>query len=161
MASGYTEVTVFSSCQVLEKAMQKQTEDGVQSTIQVKVASDMMVDCRATNEFGADNVTFNIKASEFHPPAVSVSSPAPLCCCSSLFCARPRLHASVFTSCPCLRQLPHWSQKRLRLHLLLWFLWVTTLLSVLCCCCCPAVQLLCSLQCVNRKCPALCAPNCL
>lgn len=70
--------------QVLETATQKQTEEGVQSTLKVTVGSDITAVCNATNEFGSDAVTYNIKASEFGFPLrlwvlllVSVSFVAP------------------------------------------------------------------------------------
>uniref|UniRef100_A0A671WKP4 Melanoma cell adhesion molecule b n=1 Tax=Sparus aurata TaxID=8175 RepID=A0A671WKP4_SPAAU len=40
----------------------KVTDEGVQSTVDVKVTSDITVFCNATNDFGTDALTFDIKA---------------------------------------------------------------------------------------------------
>lgn len=52
--------------------MQHPSEDGVLSMLQVAVSSDMQVVCSASNAFGSDNVTFNIKASESPHPSRAV-----------------------------------------------------------------------------------------
>ncbi|XP_069004139.1 melanoma cell adhesion molecule b isoform X2 [Embiotoca jacksoni] len=54
--------TTSDEKQVHNEASQTKTEDHVVSELTVKVASDMTAVCRATNEYGADTLTFNIKA---------------------------------------------------------------------------------------------------
>ncbi|XP_073347700.1 melanoma cell adhesion molecule b isoform X4 [Pagrus major] len=51
-----------SDGKVLDTASQELTEEGIQSTVSLKVTSDITVFCNATNNFGTDAVTFNIKA---------------------------------------------------------------------------------------------------
>uniref|UniRef100_A0A7N9AXL4 Melanoma cell adhesion molecule b n=1 Tax=Mastacembelus armatus TaxID=205130 RepID=A0A7N9AXL4_9TELE len=50
--------------EVFKMASQKETEEGVESVLSVKVISDITALCRASNKYGTDSVTFNIKASE-------------------------------------------------------------------------------------------------
>lgn len=54
-----------SLCQILKTASQQPIRQGVQSVVSIKVTSDIKAFCNASNEYGADVVTFNIKASEF------------------------------------------------------------------------------------------------
>lgn len=51
--------------QVIKAASETETEDGAQSVVSVPVASEFSVFCNASNQFGADMATFNIKISEF------------------------------------------------------------------------------------------------
>ncbi|XP_069546400.1 melanoma cell adhesion molecule b isoform X4 [Brachyistius frenatus] len=51
-----------SDGKVHNEASQTKTEDDVVSELTVKVASDMTAVCSATNKYGADTLTFNIKA---------------------------------------------------------------------------------------------------
>lgn len=84
--------------QVFEATSQKETEQGIESTLSLKVTSDITVFCKAVNSFGNETLAFNIKASEFlwllpfpvlalcvyvsclPPPSV----PAPLVCATLL-----------------------------------------------------------------------------
>uniref|UniRef100_A0A3Q3WF77 Ig-like domain-containing protein n=1 Tax=Mola mola TaxID=94237 RepID=A0A3Q3WF77_MOLML len=56
-----------SDGKVLEATSQRETEEGVQSMLSLKVTSDITAFCNASNNFGTDAVTFNIKTSEFLP----------------------------------------------------------------------------------------------
>ncbi|KAM8768398.1 melanoma cell adhesion molecule b isoform 3-T3 [Acanthopagrus schlegelii] len=51
-----------SDGKVLDETSHEVTDEGVQSTVDVKVTSDITVFCNATNDFGTDALTFNIKA---------------------------------------------------------------------------------------------------
>ncbi|XP_068615996.1 cell surface glycoprotein MUC18-like [Brachionichthys hirsutus] len=51
-----------SDGQIRKTPSQKETEEGVQSVFSVKVTSDITAVCEAQNDFGSDNLTFNIKA---------------------------------------------------------------------------------------------------
>ncbi|XP_069390645.1 melanoma cell adhesion molecule b isoform X2 [Paralichthys olivaceus] len=51
-----------SDGKVLNPTSLKQTEEGIQSVVSVKVTSDVTVFCNASNEHGTDSVAFNIKA---------------------------------------------------------------------------------------------------
>lgn len=121
-------------CQVFETATEKQTEEGVQSTLQVEVTADIKVVCSASNAFGTDQETFNIKSSEFRPRSCYRFLSIVLLLKSLLWPSPPS------SSLPALLVYVK-SEKRLRLHLVLWFLWFTMLWSMLCCCC-SALQLL-------------------
>ncbi|XP_028274564.1 melanoma cell adhesion molecule b isoform X2 [Parambassis ranga] len=46
----------------VSKGFQKVTENGVESVLKVQVTSDMTAVCNASNEYGSDTSTFNIKA---------------------------------------------------------------------------------------------------
>uniref|UniRef100_A0A671WND5 Melanoma cell adhesion molecule b n=1 Tax=Sparus aurata TaxID=8175 RepID=A0A671WND5_SPAAU len=48
---------------VLDETSREVTDEGVQSTVDVKVTSDITVFCNATNDFGTDALTFDIKAT--------------------------------------------------------------------------------------------------
>ncbi|XP_070761617.1 melanoma cell adhesion molecule b [Enoplosus armatus] len=52
-----------SDGKVLKTASQTETEEGIQSVVRVKVTSDITAFCNASNEYGTDTVTFNIKAT--------------------------------------------------------------------------------------------------
>ena len=72
-------------CQVLDETSHEVTDEGVQSTVDVKVTSDITVFCNATNDFGTDALTFNIKASEFLLLlALPVRAVCVSCACTSL-----------------------------------------------------------------------------
>ncbi|CAK6968113.1 melanoma cell adhesion molecule b [Scomber scombrus] len=66
-ARGFPVPTVLwttSDGKVLKTASQEETKDGVLlSVTSLKVTSDIMVFCNASNEYGTDMVTFNIKAT--------------------------------------------------------------------------------------------------
>lgn len=93
-------------CQVLDETSREVTDEGVQSTVDVKVTSDITVFCNATNDFGTDALTFDIKASEFLLLlALPVRALWVLCACTSLsvvplatplFPSVPPLVVSVF-----------------------------------------------------------------
>lgn len=72
--------------QVLETASHRETDDGVHSSVQFTLASDIMAFCNVSNEYGADAMTFHIKTSEFPvsvcpalvvPVPLYVSAPPP------------------------------------------------------------------------------------
>ncbi|KAM6987404.1 cell surface glycoprotein MUC18-like [Tautogolabrus adspersus] len=52
-----------SDGQVLEKALEMMTEDGVQSRVSIQVTSDITASCNASNDHGTDALTFNIKTT--------------------------------------------------------------------------------------------------
>ncbi|XP_040902861.1 melanoma cell adhesion molecule b isoform X2 [Toxotes jaculatrix] len=52
-----------SDGKVLQTTSQKRTEEGVESVARIKVTSDITALCNASNEYGSDSVTFNIKAT--------------------------------------------------------------------------------------------------
>lgn len=51
--------------QVITTASQIETEEGVESVATVTVTSDFSVYCQASNGYGNDSLTFNIKTSEW------------------------------------------------------------------------------------------------
>ena len=75
--------------QVIKSASETETEEGTQSVVSVKVASNITAYCNASNEHGTDVVTFNIK--------VNTSEFLLLSCLNSLF-----LYLCMsLSSCPC------------------------------------------------------------
>lgn len=88
-------------------ASQKETAEGIQSVVSVKVTSDITAFCKASNEFGVDTATFNIKASEFRPllhilSLLSLFICAPLCCLFLLYLnvSRSAMHCDVLPVIP-------------------------------------------------------------
>ncbi|XP_075892151.1 melanoma cell adhesion molecule b isoform X2 [Nelusetta ayraudi] len=74
---GFPEPTVTwtsSDGKVLKAATQKQTEQGVQSTLKFKIVSDSTVVCNASNAHGANTVTFNIKATTYTTTAAKTTT---------------------------------------------------------------------------------------
>ncbi|XP_026154379.1 cell surface glycoprotein MUC18-like [Mastacembelus armatus] len=57
--------------EVFKTASQKETEEGVESVLSVKVISDITALCRASNKYGTDSVTFNIKATIHTTPSTT------------------------------------------------------------------------------------------
>ncbi|XP_068173507.1 melanoma cell adhesion molecule b isoform X2 [Antennarius striatus] len=57
-----------SDGQTLKTASLRDTEEGVQSVVSVKVTSDISAVCNAQNDFGSDSLTFNIKAIKAETP---------------------------------------------------------------------------------------------
>ncbi|KAM9359746.1 melanoma cell adhesion molecule b isoform 2-T2 [Symphorus nematophorus] len=58
-----TVIWTTSDGKVLQTASQTDTKEGVESSVSIKVTSDITAFCNASNEYGADAVTFNIKAT--------------------------------------------------------------------------------------------------
>ncbi|XP_026150252.1 cell surface glycoprotein MUC18-like isoform X2 [Mastacembelus armatus] len=58
--------------EVFKMASQKETEEGVESVLSVKVISDITALCRASNKYGTDSVTFNIKATIHTTPSTTI-----------------------------------------------------------------------------------------
>uniref|UniRef100_A0A3B4ZHF6 Melanoma cell adhesion molecule n=1 Tax=Stegastes partitus TaxID=144197 RepID=A0A3B4ZHF6_9TELE len=59
---------------IIKTTDQTETEEGAESTVSVKVTSDMTVFCNASNEYGTDSVTFNIKATKHTTTATSTTT---------------------------------------------------------------------------------------
>ncbi|XP_076591971.1 melanoma cell adhesion molecule b isoform X1 [Chaetodon auriga] len=65
---------ITSDGKVLQTASEEETEDGVQSVVSIKVTSDITALCNASNEYGSDAVTFNIKAIIHTTPATTTTT---------------------------------------------------------------------------------------
>ncbi|XP_070827231.1 melanoma cell adhesion molecule b isoform X2 [Chaetodon trifascialis] len=65
---------ITSDGKVLKTASQEETEDGVQSVVSIKVTSDITALCNASNKYGSDAVTFNIKAITHTTPATTTTT---------------------------------------------------------------------------------------
>ncbi|KAM8768396.1 melanoma cell adhesion molecule b isoform 1-T1 [Acanthopagrus schlegelii] len=63
-----------SDGKVLDETSHEVTDEGVQSTVDVKVTSDITVFCNATNDFGTDALTFNIKATTHTTAATTAAT---------------------------------------------------------------------------------------